>query len=119
MRLSAVANDPVPPAAVADDPEEEDSAAVADDHRASSRSRGRPSRAEVNGAGRRDRSLSEGVQSEVSTIVGDSASEAGQEVRGEPRPKAPNHGDDTPQSRSHAARNEEKEVGNMSLHTVN
>ena len=46
----------------------------AGDRRASPRSRGQPSR--------RDRSRNVGVQSEVSTIVGDSASEAGQEVRG-------------------------------------
>ena len=90
----------------------------AGDRIASDRSRGRISRAEAQGAVRRARSSSTGLQSDVSTIVGDSGSEAGQAVGKECSPESPTQGD-TPQSRLHAARNQEPEVGNMSIYAVN
>ena len=91
----------------------------AGDRIASDRSRGRINRAEAQGAVRRARSNSTGLQSDVSTIVGDSGSEAGQAVGKERSPESPTQGDDTPQSRLHAARNQEPEVGNMSIYAVN
>ena len=117
--IAAVAEPETAPAMTAEEDDSDRSCvtshsqgSVAEDRRASTRSRGRARFAEAD-RGSRDRSVSAacsgstGVQTEISSIVGDSASEAGQEVRGESSPKAPNHGDDTPQSRLHAARNEE------------